>query len=368
MAKIPEDAGNVTKLKELNEELENYFNNTIIPQLFVDADMVLRKFTPAAMTHFRLSDSDVGRHIEEVSHNIRFPTIIENIREVIESNESLEKEIQTTDKVWYQMNILPYIVRRENRANGVIITFVDINDRIQILKGYERLNRNHEVVIHALYHDIKGPVSNIEALVKIVEEIMTEKTSTDEDARSVLEQLTLSVAKLRETVEDLVDIGETELDFAKAPERVNFGNVIEDATLSLKEKITETNARVTSDINEVEIGISRKTIRSIIYNLVSNAIKYKSSDRAPEIRIRTERTDGTVLLTVSDNGLGIEEGKKEAIFTRYTRLRDDVEGTGIGLFIVKNMVEDTGGRIEVDSTVGEGSTFRVYFRQDHTLG
>jgi two-component system, OmpR family, phosphate regulon sensor histidine kinase PhoR len=357
--------GDLKMLAELNDELENYFSNTIIPQLFVDADMILRKFTPAAMTHFDLSDSDVGRHIDEVSNNIRYPTIIDNIQEVIASSESLEKEIQTTDKVWYQMNILPYIIRKENRTNGVIITFVDINNRIQILKGYEKLNRNYEVIIHALYHDIKGPVTNIEALVKMVDEIMGEEGKAYEEAREVMERLNLSVAKLRETVEDLVDIGESEKDFAKAPERVNFGNVIEDAILSLREKIAEADAKVTSEINEEEINISRKTVRSIIYNLLSNAIKYKSPDRTPEVRIRTEKVDGFIILSISDNGLGIREEKKQAIFNRYTRLRDDVEGTGIGLFIVKNMVEDMGGKIEVESIMGEGTTFKVFFRLHH---
>ncbi|RNI27041.1 sensor histidine kinase [Rufibacter latericius] len=358
MGNSPGNTDRLDKLIELNDELENYFSNTIIPQLFVDADMILRKFTPAAMTHFKLSDSDVGRHINEVSNNIRFPTIIENIHEVIDSNKSLEKEIQTTDKVWYQMNILPYIIRKENRSNGVIITFIDINDRIQILKGYEKLNRNHEIIIHALYHDIKGPISNIEALVGI----LNERNGDEEETIQVLERLGQSIAKLKETVDDLVDIGVNDTDFTKAPERVNFENVIEDAILSLKDKISETNAKITSEVGVSEINFSRKNVRSIIYNLLSNAIKYKAPDRRPEILIKTEELPDSILLTVSDNGSGIEEGKKEAVFTRYTRLRDEVEGTGIGLFIVKNMVEDMGGEIQVESVVGEGSTFKVYFK------
>ncbi|GAA4310417.1 sensor histidine kinase [Nibribacter koreensis] len=351
-------ADNLKKLIELNDELENYFSNTIIPQLFVDADMILRKFTPAAMTHFKLSDSDVGRHINDVSNNIRFPTIIENIHEVIDSKEALEKEIQTTDKLWYQMNILPYIIKKESRTNGVIITFIDINDRIQNLRSYEKLNRNYEVVIHALYHDIKGPISNIESLVSILEE----KDSDEAETIEVLQMIKLSISKLRETVDDLVDIGEKGTDFTKAPERVNFENVIEDAVLSLKDKITETNARITSEISVSEINFSRKNVRSIIYNLLSNAIKYKAPDRRPEILIKTEQLANAILLTVSDNGLGIEADKKEAVFHRYTRLRDEVEGSGIGLFIVKNMVEDMGGEIQVDSVVGQGSTFKVYFK------
>ncbi|TXK48155.1 GHKL domain-containing protein [Pontibacter qinzhouensis] len=350
-------AGKLEKLIELNDELENYFNNTIIPQLFVDANLILRKFTPAAMKHFKLSDSDVGRHIEEVSNNIRFPTIVENISEVIGSSKDLEKEIQTTDKVWYQMNILPYIIKKENRTNGVIITFIDINDRIQILKGYEKLNRNYENIIHSISHDIKGPLSNIEGLIRI----LSETSKSEEDNRQIFHMLSESVVNLRRTVEELADI-ENDTEFAREPERVNFENVIEDAKLALRDKIAETRATISTRIREAEIRFSRKNVRSILYNLLSNAIKYRKPTVEPAITITTEKSGEYILLRVCDNGVGIAEDKQQAIFNRYTRLHDNVEGTGVGLFIVKGMVEDMGGTIEVESKVGEGTTFTIYFR------
>ncbi|AKD03703.1 ATP-binding protein [Pontibacter korlensis] len=351
------DKGTFEKLIELNDELENYFNNTIIPQLFVDADMILRKFTPAAMKHFKLSSDDVGRHIDEVSNNIRFPTIIENITEVIESGRDLEKEIQTTDKVWYQMNILPYIIRKENRTNGVIITFIDINDRIQILKGYERLNRDYENIIHSISHDIKGPLSNIEGLIRILKST----PESEEDNRRIIDMLSDSVGNLRRTVEDLADINH-DTDFAKESERVNFENVIEDAKLALRDKIAESNAKIRAQIGESEICFPRKNIRSIIYNLLSNAIKYRKPGREPVVTISTEKSGEHIMLRMSDNGLGIAEDKQDYIFDRNTRLLTHVEGTGVGLFIVKGMVEATGGRIEVKSKEGEGTTFTLYFK------
>ncbi|GAB3532909.1 hypothetical protein GCM10027443_17370 [Pontibacter brevis] len=344
------------KLIELNDELENYFSNTIIPQLFVDADMILRKFTPPAMRHFKLSPDDIGRHMDEVSSNIRFPTIIENIEEVIVSNNDIEKEVQTTDRRWYQMNILPYIIRKENRTNGVIITFIDINDRIEVLRGYEKLNKRYENIIFSISHDIKGPLSNIEGLIHILKGICGEEA----DTKFIMDMLSGSVGNLRKTVLELAEIEGSNTDFARAAERVNFENVIEDAQLALKDRLYETGAQVKCEIIETEINLPRKNVRSIIYNLLSNAIKFKSPDRAPAIRIKTETSGDYVLLSVIDNGLGIEEDKKEAIFERYTRLRKDVEGTGLGLFIVKRMVEDAGGKIEVESTLGKGTTFKVY--------
>ena len=128
---MPDKNEQIQNLIEQNDELENYFRNTIIPQLFIDGDLKLQKFTPPAMKQFRLSASDVGRSITDIKDNFRFPTIIDNIKQVIESNEILEKEIQTTDLRWYQMNIIPYVKIKDNKTDGVIITFVEITMRIK---------------------------------------------------------------------------------------------------------------------------------------------------------------------------------------------------------------------------------------------
>src|SRR5690554_6786200 len=124
----------IKNLIELNEELENYFKNTLIPQLFVDAELILRKFTPPAMKHFDFSPEDLGQPFEKLVDNIRYSIIVDDVNEVIATGEILEKEIQTTDYRWIQMNIIPYLVEKQNKTNGVIITFVDITDRIKTLR------------------------------------------------------------------------------------------------------------------------------------------------------------------------------------------------------------------------------------------
>src|SRR4051794_4930079 len=104
MSQASENAKN-TQVEMLNEDLENYFANTIIPQLFVDANLILRKFTPPAMKQFTLTPDDVGKSITEIIDNIRHPTLIQNIEEVIITGTALEKEVQTLDHRWFQMNI-----------------------------------------------------------------------------------------------------------------------------------------------------------------------------------------------------------------------------------------------------------------------
>lgn len=348
-------------LKKLNDELENYFQNTIIPQLFIDADLILRKFTPPAMKQFDLSDKDIGKHVSDLTDNIRYPTIQESIKEVIDSEQNLEKEIQTTDFKWYQMNILPYIIRKENKSNGVIITFVDITDRIETLKQFEKLNLNYENIFYTISHDLRGPLSNIEGIIQWLQDTPDKESK---NAKSMFNRLVVSVKNLRQTIEEITDVSNTihTENSEKEAENINLIKMLDDVQLSLKDKISKSSAKINTEFKVSEIKFSRKKIRSIIYNLLSNAIKYTPADRVPEVFIKTEKLSGYVLLSIKDNGIGIAEDKQEAIFSRYSRIVDNVEGMGVGLFIVKRMVEDSGGEIEVESFLGKGSTFKVYIK------
>lgn len=349
------------ELLELNEELENYFRNTVIPQLFVDANLILRKFTPPAMNQFELSAEDIGKPISELKNRIRFPTVIDNIREVIENKSDLEKDIQTTDMKWFQMNILPYVVGKTKETNGVIITFVEITSRIEILAQYEKLNKNFENVIYSLSHDLKGPIVNINSLVDLLK---TAQENNKEEARDLLESMSISVDKLGKTIDDLTESVNDKTGFAEDSERVNIQNILEDATIGLRDKITLSNAKIHGHFEVTELNYSRKNIRSILYNLLSNAIKFSEIRGTPEIWVKTQNTKEYILLTVKDNGIGIKLDKQDLIFLPRIRLNQEVEGSGTGLFLVKRIVENMGGIIEVESAQGEGSTFRIYFKKE----
>ena len=113
-----------------------------------------------------------------------------------------------------------------------------------------------------------------------------------------------------------------------------------------------------------QVSFAEKNLRSIIYNLLSNALKYRHPDRAPVVHLRSHLEGRYAVLSVQDNGLGLnldQDGSK--LFALFQRLHDHVEGSGIGLYMVKKIVENAGGRIEVSSQQGVGSTFSVYFRQ-----
>ena len=186
----------IQELKEHNDELENYFRNTIIPQLYVDGQLKLQKFTPPAMKQFTLSASDVGKHIDDIKDNFRFSTIVEDIELVMKGNEILEKEIQTTDMRWYEMNIIPYVRIKDNKTDGVIITFVEITTRIKDLNELEKLVADHEILLDTISHDIKNPLANLVMAIELFKNVPPNNKSEFNLLLKIIKYLGINFLKL----------------------------------------------------------------------------------------------------------------------------------------------------------------------------
>lgn len=349
----------IETLTELNHELENYFRNTIIPQLYIDGDLILRKFTPPAMKQFSLSAADIGKQIDDVKDNLRFPTLIENIEQVLETNEILEKEIQTTDFKWYQMNILPYVQREDRKMNGVIVTFVDITTRIRELNSMERLISDYETLIDTISHDVKTPLTTLLVAIDLFKNVSPDD---EKEFQTLLQMLDNSIKKMHDIINELTDSRKQEHKYKSEEELLNFGHILEDVRLTLSHNIHDSQAVIKTELNVQEITFSRRKLRSIIYNLVNNAIKFKSQERQPEIFIKTEHENSFIVISIKDNGIGIDAHKQEAIFTKYFRLGNKIEGTGVGLYLVKEIITNAGGKITLESQPGRGSEFKVYLK------
>ncbi|MDB5280634.1 MAG: sensor protein for response regulator AtoC [Ferruginibacter sp.] len=349
----------IKELIEHNDELENYFRNTIIPQLYIDGELKLQKFTPPAMKQFSLTASDIGKPIADVKDNLRFPSILDNIEQVIESNEILEKEIQTTDLRWYQMNIIPYVKRRDKTTDGVIITFVEITRRIKDLQEQEKLIADHEILLDTISHDIRSPLTSLVMAIELFKEV---SPNEEKQFQSLLKVVDSAVTTMHKLIGELTEIRKETHKYQTQEELLNFEHILEDVRLTLYNNIIAANAILTSEINVSEIAFSRRKLRTIIYNLVNNAVKFKSPERQPEIVITTNREDDYIIISVKDNGIGVDERKFEAIFSKYYRVENAIEGSGIGLYLVKEIVNNAGGKVVLESQLGKGSEFKVYLK------
>jgi len=347
-------------LSTINDELENYFRNTIIPQLYIDGNLILRKYTPPAMKQFSLSVKDIGRSVGDIQDNFRYPSILDNIKTVISTNKILEKEIQTTDLRWYQMNIIPYVVFKENKTNGVIITFVEITARIKDLKDQEKLISDHETLLDTISHDIKNPLASLVLAIELFKDVSLDKPEEFYELLKVVEN---SILKMKNIIHELTDTREQEHKYKAEEELLNIEHILEDVRLIMNDIIMKSGAKIKSEINVSQITFNRRKLRSIIYNLINNGIKFKSPDRKPEIFIKTE-TDGVhTILSITDNGIGIEENMLDKIFSKYFRVENEIEGSGIGLYLINEIVKNSGGKILVESQKGKGSTFYVFLKR-----
>jgi two-component system, chemotaxis family, CheB/CheR fusion protein len=226
-------------------------------------------------------------------------------------------------------------------------------------KSLIKINSDLDNFIYTASHDLKAPISNIEGLMHT----LSEYVNTEQDEVSqILSMMDLSIRRFKETIKDLTEITRLQKENVEDIQKISISEILEEAKFNIKDIIKNKDAEIKTDFQVPEIKFSRKNLRSILYNLLSNAIKYSAPDRKPVVNVSTAVSGNYVLLTVEDNGLGIPSHKQDLIFSMFKRLHDHVEGTGVGLYIVKKIIDNAGGKIQVESQEGKGTTFKVYFK------
>jgi len=257
------------------------------------------------------------------------------------------------------MNIIPYVKIRDNKTDGVIITFVEITMRIKDLKEQEKLIADHEILLDTISHDIKNPLAN---LVMAIELFKNVSPNDEGEFKSLLKIVDSALTKMNKLIIELTEVRKEEHKYKSEEELLNFEHILEDVRLTLSDNIIAAKAIITSEINFSEITFSRRKIRSIIYNLINNAIKFRSSERQLKIVVTTNKEKEFIVIAVKDNGIGIDESKFDAIFSKYYRSENAIEGTGIGLYLVKEIVSNAGGKVLVKSQLDKGTEFQVYLK------
>ncbi len=224
-----------------------------------------------------------------------------------------------------------------------------------------KINRDLDNFVYAASHDLKAPISNLEGLIAILWEEDTLR-SDKESYQAVVSRIDGSIKRLKNVVTELAEVMKVQQE-NEEQESILLPAIVDDVLAGLNENIQKREAVVEVNVPEgLTIHYSRKNLRSILYNLISNALKYSSDQRKPLVKVSFKQLPAdTLLLEVADNGLGIEPEQTKKIFSMFKRIYTHVEGAGIGLYIVKRILENSDDRIEVESEVGKGSTFKVYF-------
>jgi PAS domain S-box-containing protein len=268
------------------------------------------------------------------------------------------------------VNFIYYPFRNSKGViTGVIVIAVEVSEQMESRRQMESKNKELIAInadldnfVYSASHDLKGPILNIEGLMKVLLSKLPAESLQSRDIDKVIQMVFASIDRLKATITDLSEVSRVQKEANEDVKIIHIGEVVKDVLSDMQLDIQQSEARIDTNFHACSVHFSPKNLRSIVYNLLSNAIKYRSENRQPHIRLHCEMKEHYLVFSVTDNGLGMDLKHKNKIFSMFKRLHSHVEGSGVGLYIVKRIVENAGGKIEVESKLGEGSTFRVYFR------
>ncbi len=250
----------------------------------------------------------------------------------------------------------------------VVLEFTDFTklkhlqlELIRKIDELERSNRNLEEFAHAASHDLKEPIRKINVFTSRLKDLVPDRSKQAEETFAKIENATERMGLL---VDDLLVYSHvTELPTEKETIDLNkkVQTVLEDLELIIQEKNALVNV---SELPKLK-GYPRQ-LQQMFQNIISNALKYSKADVAPRIEIHAgiqqEKGKRYHVIEIKDNGIGFEQKHAERIFKMFTRLHGKAEynGTGIGLSIVKKVVENHEGMVTAESAPGQGTSFKIY--------
>jgi PAS domain S-box-containing protein len=231
-------------------------------------------------------------------------------------------------------------------------------ETLSLLNRIQAKNKDLRQFAYMVSHNLRAPIAKIIGMVSIAQ------TSSDS---TMLQKINEEAIRLDNVVKDMnTIIAAKEADKEKV-ESILFEEELTLVKRILEQEILESHAVIITNFHIAGMLTVKGRFYNILFNLISNAVKYRSPDRSLQINVDLTESDNYFCLSVKDNGLGINLDKySEHMFMLYKRFHgNDIPGKGIGLNLVKGQVESLGGHIDVDSTVNEGSTFKVHFPKNY---
>lgn len=265
-----------------------------------------------------------------------------------------------------EMSVSPY--EEMKKRNTQLLQFAEelskkkteaeyqLKENERLMKVLERNNETLKEFAFAISHDLRTPLTTLKLWADMA-------AATDDMGKkdSFIRKVNSSVKRLNNTIMGLVQIIDVQKSTSESGDMLSFAEIVHNVESEYQAHLDKIKGSIITHFEEEEIVYIDAYLQSILTNLISNCIKYHSAERELEIRISTRRENGFVLLEVEDNGSGMDlEKTLPSLFKPFTRFTAQSEGRGIGLHIIKSMIEKNNGRIEVKSQPKRGTTFTCY--------
>ena len=377
----------VTELAGLNDDMTNFLSTTLVGILMVDKDLNIRKFTEYISSEFNVVDQDVGRSLRYISYNFATIDLIQQCRQVLSSMTAIEEHCASVTGKTYLIRIAPYRAvdnrfRDEEQAGmvelpslqGLVLTFVDTTKQVEDQEQIEEMARalrqavksgqEKETFLSHMSHDMRTPMTAIFGLTQL----SLQEAELPENVRDNLEKIQTSSNYLLDLVEEILETS-----------RINAGKVVtvstaekEDNVLNSVSAIIGEQARSAGLDFEMQVRgcqgryvmMDIKHVERILVNLLNNSVKFTPSGGkiTLQVAVAYHRHHAEHTYIVRDNGIGISESFQKRMFLPFEQDNSEDgyhDGTGLGLYICKNLVDLLGGTISCRSQSGKGTEFTV---------
>lgn len=296
---------------------------------------------------------------------------LNKLRNTLKKWESCEIEIinykKNKEPFWVNISLVP-LADENGRYTHWISIQKDITERKKneeerelLIRELTQINQDLRQFSYITSHNIRSPLSNLLGLLKI----LNTSTITDPTTLMVLEGFKTSTFQLNDTINDLLKILMIKENVNVQQEHIEFECIWKKVTQMTQQLILEAKARIDFNFTKAEkVYFNISYLESILLNLLSNALKYRSTERPLEISIISKNTSKGIELIFKDNGLGIDLKRyKSKVFGLYQRFHNHPDSKGIGLYMVHAQVKSLGGSISIKSKVGKGTQFSIIFKK-----
>ena len=304
--------------------------------------------------------------IGQNSDNLEYQKLINAIKNKEECQVETVSYTKTKEEYWVNFSMLPV-----NNSDGELSHWVSIQrditekkkqevEKEQLIRELTQNNKDLQQFSYITSHNLRAPLSNLTGLLSLIEDIPIE----NKELKEILDGFNKSTNLLNETINDLVKVIIIKDNPSIQKENVLLKDIFENVFSQLNFLIGLHKPIIKINFEEVAfLSINKAYLESILLNLLTNSIKYKSETRKLKIAITANIVNDSTILIFKDNGIGIDMNRnKDKIFGLYQRFHDYPDSKGLGLYLVKSQVETMGGSIELDSEVNIGTTFTLTFK------
>jgi two-component system CheB/CheR fusion protein len=389
-------------LAQANNDLENLLRSTQIGTLFLDDNQHIQRFTAAVIDLYHLVPSDVGRPIWHQTHRAKSMPPLPDPAALGSESEPVEDEIETTDGHWFLRQVRPYQTAA-GQHQGMVVTFTNITALKQAEQALKRANDTLEERVqertaalsatnealkreiqereHAeaerqrlaqqarraehfawlgqlaagVSHEIRNPLNAMGLHVELLEEELQQLVATEQpELRESLSEIKTQLARLEAVVQNYLALARSS-NIEQQP--VSLGTFVNDFCDEISDDLMRHDiVLVREGIDHLgQVWLHSNTFRRVLLNLVQNAIE--AMPEGGSLTLCGRLADGRVILQIQDTGVGIAEDQLPSIFEPLHTTKPN--GTGLGLYIVQEIMTAHQAHISVASEVGQGTTFTI---------